>query len=169
MIDALFRSVPGVLNAFVVLFIVFCIYAILAVELFRDVGVDGIYATGGPFGDNGTVTAETLRGFAYGREYFGTFMRAMYTLFQVMTGESWAEAVARPVIFGYQATIAGFFCACRPAPRIAPDCHLDVAVCASLCDWSAPSAPQPWLSSDADERSPSTLPPCPSARQSSRL
>ena len=37
-IVALIRAIPGVFNAFVVMFIFFCIYAILAVELFRDFG-----------------------------------------------------------------------------------------------------------------------------------
>merc|ERR1712137_955023 len=31
---------------------------------------------------------------------YGDFMRALYTLFQVMTGESWSEAVVRPLLFG---------------------------------------------------------------------
>ena len=42
----------------------------------------------------------TDRGFVFGWEYYGTFTRALFTLFQVMTGESWAEAVARPLMFG---------------------------------------------------------------------
>jgi len=39
-------------------------------------------------------------------------MRALYTLFQVMTGESWSEAVVRPLVFGFHkndATIVGIF------------------------------------------------------------
>ena len=90
------------------------IYAILAVEYFAPMGQDfgeygtphepGYYVT---FGDeidgkteNHTISAETPRGFTYGWEYYGTFTRALFTLFQVMTGESWSEAVARPLIFG---------------------------------------------------------------------
>jgi len=42
-----------------------------------------------------------MRGFTFGQEYFGTFTRAFFTLVQVLTGESWAEAVARPVLFGF--------------------------------------------------------------------
>ena len=42
----------------------------------------------------------------YGWEYFGTFNRALFTLFQVLTGDSWSEAVARPIMFGlYQNAI----------------------------------------------------------------
>lgn len=54
----------------------------------------------------------TARGFTFGHEYYGTFSRAMFTLFQVMTGESWSEAIARPLIFGYSQTdaiVSGIF------------------------------------------------------------
>merc|ERR1719482_10225 len=55
--------------------------------------------------------ALTGRGFHFGQEYFGTFSRALYTLFQVLTGESWSEAVVRPLIFGYasNARLVGTF------------------------------------------------------------
>jgi hypothetical protein len=42
---SLLGAVPGVANAFVILFIFFCIYAILAVELFREFGINGTYMT----------------------------------------------------------------------------------------------------------------------------
>jgi hypothetical protein len=42
-IMALLASVPGVANAFVIVFIFFCIYAILGVELFREFGRLGYY------------------------------------------------------------------------------------------------------------------------------
>uniref|UniRef100_A0A7S2BA23 EF-hand domain-containing protein n=1 Tax=Haptolina brevifila TaxID=156173 RepID=A0A7S2BA23_9EUKA len=102
-IVALIRAIPGVFNAFLVMLIFFCIYAVLAVELFRDFGGEGQYnTTGNPDDDwmTNTVTAETARGFYNGYEYYGTFMRALFTLFQVMTGESWSEAIARPLLFG---------------------------------------------------------------------
>ena len=51
------------------------IYAILGVQFFRYVVLDGVEG-----------------------RYFGTFLRAMLTMFQVMTGESWAEGVARPIM-----------------------------------------------------------------------
>lgn len=100
-IVALLNSIPGVINAFVVMFIFFCIYAIMAVELFRDFGKGGYYVTHDSLtGLNHTIASETGRGYIHGIEYYGTFMRALYTLFQVMTGESWSEAIARPLIFG---------------------------------------------------------------------
>merc|ERR550514_2472231 len=96
---ALAKAIPGMANAFVLMIIVFCFYAILAVELFADFGADGTYVT---YTDDGnlTVSSLTARGFTNGYEYYGTFSRALYTLFQVMTGESWSEAIARPLIFG---------------------------------------------------------------------
>jgi len=97
---ALAKAIPGMANAFVLMLIVFCFYAILAVELFADFGADGTYVT---YTDDGnlTISSLTARGFTNGYEYYGTFSRALYTLFQVMTGESWSEAVARPLVFGY--------------------------------------------------------------------
>ena len=161
-IVSLLLSVPGVTNAFVILFIFFCIYAILAVELFRDFGLEGTYMTNDLDNVSHVVSSITARGCARpprpcwrltplvassavplpcapspgpravgellagrlasrvptarltgssasfdslradtnGIEYYGTYTRAMYTLFQVMTGESWSEAVARPLLFG---------------------------------------------------------------------
>ena len=46
------------------------------------------------------VDSRSPRGYVHGIEYYGTYSRAMYTLFQLMTGDSWAECLARPLIFG---------------------------------------------------------------------
>merc|ERR1712137_342596 len=112
-IVALFKSIPGVINAFVVMLVFYCIYAILAVELFRDFGEGGVYYTYDVrTGSNATNTAYSARGYVLGIEYYGDFMRALYTLFQVMTGESWSEAFVRPLVFGWNksnATTAGVF------------------------------------------------------------
>lgn len=99
-IVALAKAIPGVANAFIIMLIFFCIYAILAVELFSGFGTDGTYIT---YDDDGSITVSsmTARGLTNGFEYYGTFSRALYTLFQVMTGESWSEAVARPLLFGF--------------------------------------------------------------------
>jgi len=111
---ALVNSIKPVMYAFIVMLVFFCIYAILAVEFFRDFGEGGYYET---WDEHGNVTyndATTPRGYVHGLEYYGTFMRALYTLFQVMTGESWSEAVARPLLFGlYRGssfTVGFFFC-----------------------------------------------------------
>ena len=75
--------------------IVMCIFAILGVDLFAKLGDDGFYVNVN--GDN--VSMVTMRDMTYGDEYYGTFFRSLFTLFQVLTGESWSEVVARPVIF----------------------------------------------------------------------
>ena len=99
-IVALIMAIPGVFNAFVILFIFFCIYAILAVELFREFGDNGTYIVKDLDGVTHYADSITTRGYTNGIEYYGTYTRAMFTLFQVMTGESWSEAVARPLLFG---------------------------------------------------------------------
>ena len=68
----------------------------------------------GTFG-NATHTALSHRGYVIGDEYYGTFSRALFTLFQVLTGDSWAEVIVRPLLFGYNnagamsATFVGVF------------------------------------------------------------
>merc|ERR1712216_770396 len=89
------HAIPGVANAFLILAIVMSIYAILAVELYHDVGA-------GCLAPNSTVAwMETTRGDCVGDEYFGNFARSFFTFFQVLTGESWSEAVARPAIWAF--------------------------------------------------------------------
>jgi len=95
-IVALARAVPGVSNAFIIMLIVMSIYAILGVEFFLNFDKGGTYINQ----ENLTVELITPRMYNYGDEYFGTFCRALFTLFQVLTGESWAEVVARPLLFG---------------------------------------------------------------------
>ena len=116
-------AIPGVFNAFVVVVLVLSIYAILAVEFFFDfdqhpvvVGVDAegndivevecyyelhFYERNDPDEPWPRVSSRTARGMCASEEYYGTFFRAWYTLFQVLTGDSWSEAVARPVLYGW--------------------------------------------------------------------
>jgi len=93
-IVAIAHAVPGVINAFLILTIVMSIYAILAVEFYFEIG-DDCKEEGG---DKRFLTA---RGFCAGAEYFGTFSKSLFTFFQVLTGESWSEAVARTAIWFY--------------------------------------------------------------------
>jgi len=108
---AIAGSLRGVANALAIMLIFMCIYAILAVDLFHGFGsMDGTYMTSDivPMLDgsdlllNTSVTSLTSRGMHHFSEYYGTFFRALYTLFQVMTGESWSEACARPLLFGLE-------------------------------------------------------------------
>lgn len=64
------RSIPSVVSIGVLLLLVYYIYAVLGTQLF---------ATAMP-------------------EYFGDLGKSFFTLFQVMTAESWSEAVARPIM-----------------------------------------------------------------------
>jgi hypothetical protein len=89
--DSLAKAIPGVVNAFIIQILVMCIYAILAVEFWADYGQGGTFIN-----ENGAaIELRTSRGQDYGFEYFGNFPKAMYTMFQVLTGDSWSEAVAR--------------------------------------------------------------------------
>eukprot|EP00931_Biecheleriopsis_adriatica_P032737 TRINITY_DN19065_c0_g1_i1.p1 TRINITY_DN19065_c0_g1~~TRINITY_DN19065_c0_g1_i1.p1 ORF type:complete len:437 (+),score=104.44 TRINITY_DN19065_c0_g1_i1:125-1435(+) len=94
-IVSLGKALPGVANAFFILTLMTSIYAILGVEFFLEFGKEGFYTN--ELGN--VVPLTTNRGLMYGYEYFGNFGKSMYTMFQVLTGESWSEAVARPLLF----------------------------------------------------------------------
>jgi len=102
-IVAIMHAVPGVANAFLILFIVMSIYAILAVEFYLDLGA----GCKGPDAEENfpldLARWETARGFCMGNEYFGTFTKSLFTFFQVLTGESWSEMVSRDAIFFWSA------------------------------------------------------------------
>lgn len=135
-IRALVTAIPGVVSAFMIMLIVMSMYAIVSVDLFREFGNSGEYQStqiygvadaqygescgigavecidgtklGGSFTNVTTVTAVTQRGMFYGQEYYGTFSRALYTLLQVLTGESWSEAVVRPLFIGSETSADRF-------------------------------------------------------------
>ena len=75
-------------------------YAILAVELFRDVGGNPAGEVNMTFGNGEAVDMLTDRGQPFGEEHFGTFLQALFTMFQAMTGDGWSD-VARPLILGW--------------------------------------------------------------------
>merc|ERR1719171_300358 len=108
---SLAKAVPGVMNAFIILLIVMSIYAILAVELFRDHGKGGAYRNSR--GDE-VAYESTARGLDFGEEYFGHFSASLYTMFQVLTGDTWSEGVARPLVYGGDRRVGlmatAFFC-----------------------------------------------------------
>mmetsp|Transcript_2185 Transcript_2185/g.3719 ORF Transcript_2185/g.3719 Transcript_2185/m.3719 type:complete len:432 (+) Transcript_2185:122-1417(+) len=93
---SLARAVPGMRDAFIILLLVMCIYAILAVEFFQEEGEN--FEVKNESGQ--TVSLVTGRGQTFGYEYFGNFLKALYTMFQVLTGDSWSEVIARPLIHG---------------------------------------------------------------------
>lgn len=97
-IVAIVHAVPGVMNAFLILFIIMSIYGILAVEFYTHMAEDCFDE---PLTDPNLIYFRTPRGRCAGPEYFGTFSRSLYSFFQVLTGESWSEWVARPAIWYY--------------------------------------------------------------------
>lgn len=124
-IVSLGKALTGMFNAFLIMFLVMCIYALLAVEFWGGIGragyMDFVVATEDSKlysqVDDGDIDPGawnyklvpylTSRGGEYGNEYFGNFFRALYTLFQVLTGESWSEAIARPLIEQNDASAVG--------------------------------------------------------------
>ncbi|PRO66850.1 ion transporter [Alkalicoccus urumqiensis] len=70
-IDSLVRSIPALTGILGLTSLIFSMYAIIGTVFFRDVL---------PY------------------EFFGSFHTALFTLLQVVTFESWASQVARPVI-----------------------------------------------------------------------
>lgn len=91
---SLSKAVPGVANAFFIQVLVMSIYAILGVEFFMNYGENGSYTN--ELGE--VVEITTARDLQYGYEYFGNFGKALFTMFQVLTGESWSEVVTRPML-----------------------------------------------------------------------
>jgi len=69
-VEALLRAIPGILSILGLLVLVFYVFAIIATGLFRESHP----------------------------EWFGSLGASMYTLFQVMTLESWSMGISRPVM-----------------------------------------------------------------------
>ena len=76
-------SVPSVCNAAAILISVACVYAVIGTHLFKE----------------------------RSEEYFGNFSRALFTMFQVLTGDSWASGVSRSLFQDdqFEAKVAIFF------------------------------------------------------------
>ena len=76
-------SVPSVCNAAAILIMVACVYAVIGTHLFKT----------------------------RSEEYFGNFGRSLFTMFQVLTGDSWASGVSRSLFQDdqFEAKVAIFF------------------------------------------------------------
>jgi len=82
-IEGVMNSLPGVGNAFVVLGLIMGIWSIMGVEFFAGKRKTGTY-----------------------HENFGNFSRAMLSLFQIMTFDSWSSGIAWKIIIEWpQASI----------------------------------------------------------------
>lgn len=101
-LDSLAHALPSHVNSFGILFLVMCIYAILAVDFFMNYGVDGYYVNN----LQESIEVTTGRGLTFGYDYFGNFGLSLFTMFQVITGDSWSEAVARPLVYGEDSFLA---------------------------------------------------------------
>ncbi|MBB5021479.1 ion transporter [Desulfurispira natronophila] len=69
-VSALLRTIPAIGNIMILLSLLFYIFAVIGTMLFRDVAP----------------------------EYFGTLHHSLLTLFQIVTLESWASGVMRPMM-----------------------------------------------------------------------
>ncbi|WP_086286719.1 ion transporter [Campylobacter sp. P0085] len=72
-VDAVLKTIPAMLSISALLSIFYYVYGVLCVELFGEKFP----------------------------EWFGTLPRALYTLFQIMTLESWSMGIVRPVMEVY--------------------------------------------------------------------
>lgn len=79
-IAAIIKSIPSILWTFILLMLIYYVFALIGVNLFGEAFPD----------------------------WFGTIGKAMYTLFQVMTLESWSMGISRPVMEVYSFAWAYF-------------------------------------------------------------
>mmetsp|Transcript_53246 Transcript_53246/g.143584 ORF Transcript_53246/g.143584 Transcript_53246/m.143584 type:complete len:385 (+) Transcript_53246:107-1261(+) len=100
-INSLFHAAGGMCNGMMLVLVVTCIYSSLAVDLYGD-----LYC---PSPDDFPEDLRiTRREKCFGNEYYGNFLLAIYTMFQILTGESWSEAAVRPIVH-YHCTAGGPF------------------------------------------------------------
>ena len=77
-VSGLFRALPGMGSAALLLLLIHYVFAVIGVQLYGGT----LY---GGYGDNGY-------------DYFADLGRALYTLFQIMTLESWSHGIVRPIM-----------------------------------------------------------------------
>ncbi len=87
-ISGLLRAIPGMLSATALLLIVIYVFAILSTQLFGSQCYQGYL-------DDCTY-------------FFGTLYDSLFTLFQIMTLESWSHGIVRPIADAYP-WARGFF------------------------------------------------------------
>ena len=77
-VSGLFRALPGMGSAALLLLLIHYVFAVIGVQLYGGT----VY---GGYGDSGY-------------DYFADLGRALYTLFQIMTLESWSHGIVRPIM-----------------------------------------------------------------------
>ena len=77
-ITGLLKAIPGMLSAIALLLIVIYVFAILATQLFGETCYQGYLSNDCTY-------------------FFGSLPESLYTLFQIMTLESWSHGIVRPI------------------------------------------------------------------------
>lgn len=108
-IEGVVASLPGVSNAFVVLGILMGIWSIMGVEFFGIIrGERSTQLTGETtceaLGSSGQTEVELCD---FTTQEFGDFFKAMFSMWQIMTMDSWASGIARPLIYNEGHWLAG--------------------------------------------------------------
>jgi hypothetical protein len=94
--NSLMLGAGQVAQALGIVVMIMLIYAVIAVDQYC-----GLYCAGdiAPYRNMEQFT--TPRGVCFGEDYYGDTGRALYTMFQILTGESWSEAAVRPIMYRY--------------------------------------------------------------------
>merc|ERR1711904_67370 len=77
------------------------LYAVLAVHFFKPIYKEECQMWQETQSCDKDWCGGTPRGGCFGDEYYGNFLSALYTLFQLLTGDSWSEMGVRPVLSYY--------------------------------------------------------------------
>lgn len=88
-INGLLRAIPGMLSAIGLLLIVIYVFAVLGTQLFGDTCYPGYLDSDCTY-------------------FFGSLGESLFTLFQIMTLESWSHGIVRPIADVYPWSV-GFF------------------------------------------------------------
>jgi len=102
-LNSLTYGAPGMLNALLIVMIFMIFYAVIAVDSFS-----GLYCEEDAEPYRNMEEYITPRGVCFGKDYYGDTVKAMYTMFQILTGESWSEAAVRPIIYRFESSQDSF-------------------------------------------------------------
>ncbi|CAK0896343.1 unnamed protein product, partial [Prorocentrum cordatum] len=94
--NSLLLGAGQVAQALGIVVMIMLIYAVIAVDQYC-----GLYCASDVAPYRNMEQFVTARGVCFGEDYYGDTGRALYTMFQVLTGESWSEAAVRPIMYRY--------------------------------------------------------------------
>lgn len=95
-INSLQSGAGGVAQSLGIVMMVMLIYAVIAVDQYC-----GLFCEEDAVPYQNMEEFKTSRGVCFGKDYYGNTGRATYTMFQILTGESWSEAAVRPILYRY--------------------------------------------------------------------